>query len=90
MMTARAKVTKSDGVVASYAITPKVIVSFERHFKVGLQAAFIENQHMEHTYWLAWEAERAAGNVVKPFDGWLDDIASVELIDEARPLDEKA
>lgn len=90
MISARAKITKTDGTVDSHPITPKVIVSFERHFKMGLQAAFIDNQHMEHTFWLGWEAERAAGKVVKPFDGWLDDIASVELIDESGPLDATA
>lgn len=90
MLTARAKVTKNDGTVASHPITPKVIVSFERHFKMGLQAAFVDNQHMEHTFWLGWESERAAGHVVKPFDSWLDDVASVELIDESVPLDATA
>jgi hypothetical protein len=43
---------------------------------------------MEHTYWLAWKADHAAGNVVKPFDGYLDDIVSVELEESPAPLDE--
>ncbi len=90
MFTAKANITRIDGTLVSYPITPKVIVSFERHFKVGLQAAFLQDQHMEHTFWLGWEAERAAGQIVKPFDGWLDDIARVELVDEAAPLDATA
>ena len=81
MISARAKITKSDGAVASYPVTPKVIVEFERHFKVGLQAAFLNDQHMEHTFWLGWKAEHLAGVVVKPFDSWLDEIIDVQLED---------
>lgn len=90
MISARAKITKTDGSVASHPVTPKVIVEFERHFKVGLQAAFLNEQHMEHTFWLGWKAEHLAGVVVKPFDSWLDDVAAVELVDESAPLDATA
>lgn len=90
MITAQAKITKIDGTSASYPVTPKVIVEFERHFKTGLQAAFLNDQHMEHTFWLGWKAEHLAGQVVKPFDGWLDEVARVELVDESHPLDATA
>jgi hypothetical protein len=86
----RITVTKTDGVTAEYTITPRTVVAFERHFKVGLAAAFTNDQKMEHLYWLAWDAERIAGNVVPLFDKWLESIASVDLAVENVPLDETA
>jgi hypothetical protein len=81
-------VTKTDGSVRTFPVTPKVIVAFEREFKQGLVSAYSNDNRMEHTYWLAWKAEHAAGHVVKPFDGYLDDIVSVELEESPAPLDE--
>lgn len=81
-------VTKTDGSSRTFPVTPKVIVAFEREFKQGLVSAYSNDNRMEHTYWLAWKAEHAAGHVVKPFDGYLDDIVSVELEETAAPLDE--
>jgi hypothetical protein len=72
-------VTKTDGSVETYPVTPRVIVSFERHFKTGLGQAFANEQKLEHVYWLAWEAERASGKLVKLFDEYLDTVASVEV-----------
>lgn len=83
----KVKVVKSDGTANTFPITPKVIVAFEREFKQGLVSAYANDNRMEHTYWLAWKADHAAGNVVKPFDGYLDDIVSVELEEEIVPLD---
>jgi hypothetical protein len=61
-------------------VTPKAAINFERHHKVGLVKALSQDMKMEHLYWLAWECTRSAGRVVKPFDGWLDEIQSVEFI----------
>jgi hypothetical protein len=73
------KVAKTDGTTNTYPVTPRVIVAFERHFKTGLANAFATEQKLEHVYWIAWEAERAAGNLVKLFDEYLDTISHVEL-----------
>lgn len=73
------KVAKTDGTVETFPVTPRVIVSFERQFKTGLGNAFANEQKLEHVYWLAWEAERAAGKLVKLFDEYLDTIVNVEL-----------
>jgi hypothetical protein len=72
-------VIKSDGTTETYPVTPRVIVAFERHFKTGLGHAFANDQKLEHVYWLAWEAERASGKVVKLFDEYLDTVANVEV-----------
>ena len=82
------KVIKQDGVEATYPITPRVIVAFERTHKTGIGKAFTDGQKMSDVYWLGWESERAAGNIVPLFDAWLDDIFSVEIADDATPLDE--
>jgi hypothetical protein len=86
----RVKVTKTDGVASTHAVLPTTIVAFERNFKTGLAAAFTNDQKMEHLFWLGWDAERRAGNVVKPFDEWLDTIALVEVETESSPLGETA
>ena len=74
------KVSKTDGTTATFPVTPRVIVAFERNFKTGLANAFANEQKLEHVYWLAWEAERVAGNLVKLFDDYLDTVVSVELV----------
>lgn len=82
------KVIKNDGSEATFPVTPKVIVSFERVHKTGVGKAFTENQKMEHVYWLGWEAERSAGHTVPVFDTWLEDISAVEVLDNSDPLGE--
>ncbi len=83
-------VVRDDATTDTFTVRPKTIVAFERHFKVGLSTAFIKEQKSEHLYWLAWEAERSSGNVVKPFDQWLDTIASVDIKAADLPLEETA
>lgn len=74
-------------------ITPRAAVNFERYFKTALVKAFSEEQKSEQMYYLAWECVRLSGRVVKPFDGWLDDLQQVEFIwseEEPAPLGEGA
>lgn len=86
-MAALMKVTveKVDGSKDTYPILPVTQVAFERQFKCGL-GSLASDARMEYLYWLAWDAEKRAGKVVKPFDGWLDDLVSVEEEEEAAPL----
>ena len=69
-----------------YQVGPKVQVAFEREWKTGLPKAFASDQRMEHLYWLGWKAQSSAGVVVKPFDGWLETVESVEVVEGADPL----
>jgi hypothetical protein len=85
----RVTVERPGGKSASYPILPKTIVAFERHFGVGL-AAISSDARMEYVYWLAWDAEKTSGTIVKPFEEWLDEVESVASVGEAPPLDEKA
>ena len=87
MISLTLKVTTENG-AKDYSVGPKVQVAFEREFKVGLPKAFSADQKMEHLYWLAWKASHAAGEVVKPFDGWLDTVQAVEVVGQDEvPLD---
>jgi hypothetical protein len=75
-----------NGDKATLAILPKTIVAFERKFKIGLGAIATDSK-MEYIYWLAWDASHVAGQVVKPFDDWLNDVVSVEADEDEVPLD---
>jgi hypothetical protein len=80
------RVTDSNGSSNDYTVGPKVQVAFEREWKVGMPKAFASEQKMEHLYWLGWKAQQSSGAVVKPFDGWLDTVESVEVVDADSPL----
>jgi hypothetical protein len=75
-----------EGESNEYVVGPKVQVAFEREWKVGMPKALTNEQRMEHLYWLGWKAQQASGKVVKPFDGWLDGVESVEVVEGERPL----
>lgn len=64
---------------ATFDVTPRVLVDFERFYKTGIGKAFAEEQRLEHVYWLAWTAERHSGTIVPVFDTWLDSVLDVEL-----------
>lgn len=79
------KVWSLSGDESEYPITPKVEVDFERKFGMGIGKAFNE-QKREHQHYLAWLAVKASGAVVKPFDGWLDDVQNTEVLVAEDPL----
>lgn len=82
----KVKVEHQDGSRNTYRVLPKTVVAFERNFGIGVGAMAT----MEHTYWLAWDAEctaiRGAGGVTKLFDDWIDGLESVEVEADAAPL----
>jgi len=85
----RISVSKTDGSTNEYPVTPRTIVAFERHFKIGLAAAFSNERElkMEYAYWIAWDAERLSGAVVPLFDKWLEEVVDVQIGSDATPLD---
>lgn len=82
-------VERTDGSIKTHPVLPVTIVAYERNFGQGM-GQFGVDMRMEHLYWLAWDAEKRTGVVVKPFDGWLEEIANVEAEDERIPLDKGA
>ena len=83
---AKLKVTKVDGTVTEYEITPLLEYSFEQYAKKGFHKALVEDQKQSDIYWLVFEACRRAGESPKPFgDGFLETLKSVEVL-ESDPL----
>jgi hypothetical protein len=83
---AKLKVTRADGQVQEFEITPILEWSFENHAKKGFHKALIEDQKQSDVYWLCWEAIRRSGEVVKPFgEGFLETLKGVEVL-ESDPL----
>ena len=73
------KVKTTDGLEASYKLTPRVIVAFEQQFGKGLPKLIGEEQKIEHIYWLAWKCMQVNNVVVKPFGPeFLDTLVSAE------------
>lgn len=73
------------GEVVTVPVTPRAAVNFERHFKLSLTKAISEQQMMEHIYYLAYECIRLSGRVVKPFDGWLEEVIQVTFVMDSEP-----
>jgi hypothetical protein len=74
------KVKTTDGVEASYKLTPRIIVAFEQNFGAGMPKLLGEQQKVEHIYWIAWKALQVAGVVVPVFGpAFLDTLVSAEL-----------
>jgi hypothetical protein len=83
---AKLKVTRADGQVEEYEITPLLEWSFEQYAKKGFMKAMIEDQKQSDVYWLAFDAIRRSGQTVKPFgEGFLETLKSVEVL-ESDPL----
>lgn len=85
MISLTLRVVTADG-ERDYRLTPATVVAFERQFGMGIGKAFASEQKAEHVYWLAWKAMAQSGAVVKPFDGWLESIVDVQMVeDQVRP-----
>lgn len=83
---AKLKVTRADGSVNEYEITPVIEYAFEQYAKKGFHKALIEDSMQSHVYWLCWESIRRSGEVVKPFgEAFLETIRAVEVL-ESDPL----
>ena len=83
---AKLKVTRVDGQVEEYEITPLLEWSFEQYAKKGFMKAMLEDQKQSDVYWLAFDAIRRSGQTVKPFgEGFLETLKSVEVL-ESDPL----
>lgn len=79
---AKLKVTRADGSVNEYEITPLIEYSFEIFAKKGFHKAFLEDSKQTDLYWICWEAIRRSGEVVKPFgEQFLETLKSVEVLD---------
>jgi len=80
---ARLKVTRTDGAVAEYQITPRVEYAFELYAKAGFHKVFRDLERQTDVYWLAWECIRTSGETVAMFGPeFLDTLVKVEVLDD--------
>ena len=83
---AKLKVTRADGSVNEYEITPVIEFAFENYAKKGFHRALMEDQMQTSIYWLVWESIRRSGETVKPFgEAFIETLANVEVL-ESDPL----
>jgi hypothetical protein len=80
---AKLKVTRADGSVGEYPITPLIQYGFEIYAKKGFHSAFINEPKMSDIFWLAWECIRRSGETVKPFgEDFISTLTSVDVLDD--------
>ena len=80
---AKLKVTRSDGSVNEYQITPAIEYAFEQYAKKGFHKAFSDDEMQSSVYWLCWECIRRSGETVKPFgEAFIETLAKVEVLDD--------
>ena len=83
---AKLKVTRADGSVNEFEITPVIEYAFEQYAKKGFHRALMEDQKQSDIYWLVWESIRRSGETVKPFgEGFIETLRNVEVL-ESDPL----
>jgi hypothetical protein len=83
---AKLKVTRADGQVQEFEISPILEYSFEQYAKKGFHKALIEDQKQSDVFWLCWEAIRRSGEIVKPFgEDFISTLKNVEVL-ESDPL----
>ena len=84
---AKIKVTRVDGQVGEYPLTPLVQYGFEIYAKKGFYAAFNEDMKQSDIFWLAWECIRRSGETVPMFgEKFIETLVKVEVLDDD-PLD---
>ena len=84
---AKLKVTRADGSVNEFEITPVIEYAFEQYAKKGFHRALMEDQKQSDIYWLVWESIRRTGETVKPFgEGFIETLRNVEVL-ESDPLE---
>jgi len=80
-MAAILKVTRADGSVSEYKITPGVKYAFEKVRNKGWIEAWGEKQLQGDLYWLAWECQRRNGETVPlSLDEYVNTLEDVEAV----------
>ena len=83
---AKLKVTRADGSVNEYEITPVIEYAFEQSRNMGFHKALTVEQKQTDVYWICWEAIRRSGETVKPFgEDFIATLKSVDVL-ESDPL----
>ncbi|CAB4145283.1 hypothetical protein UFOVP479_6 [uncultured Caudovirales phage] len=85
---AKLKITRKDGSVGEFEISPLVQYGFEITHKKSFIKSFIEDQKASDLYWVAWECIRRSGETVPVFgESFIETLTSVEVTSDDLPLD---
>ena len=83
-MRSTAKVTYVDGHVDAAPLTPRVITSCEEHAqKEGWEPG--EGSKIRQSYYMAYLAQRYAGNTSTPYEQWLDTVDDIDVETPGNP-----
>jgi hypothetical protein len=83
---AKLRITRADGQVGEYPITPLIQYGFEIYAKKGFHSAFINEPKMSDIFWLAWESIRRSGETVPMFgEKFIETLINVEVLDDDSP-----
>lgn len=81
-----AKVTYTDGRTEEAPLTPRVITSVEEHAqKAGWAPG--EGSKLRMSYYMAYLAQRYAGNTQIPYEQWLDSVNEIEVETPENPTE---
>lgn len=73
-----AKVTYTDGHTSEAPLTPRVITSCEEHAqKEGWAPG--EASKIRQSYYMAYLAQRYAGNTTMPYAQWLEEVDDIDV-----------
>lgn len=74
------RIVFSDGTEKDIVGKAADIVAFEERFDMSM-AALEGNVRVTHLLYLAWHAEKRAGNTKDAFDKWVESVDAVEAAD---------
>lgn len=83
-MYSTAKVTYTDGHTDSAPLTPRVATSCEEHAQLeGWTPG--DGSRLRQSYYMAYLAQRHAGNTSEPYERWLDTVETIDVETPANP-----
>lgn len=86
-MQLRIHYTTTDGTPVEVSTTPFSVMQWERKYTTKVSRIGEDGLGIEDLLYLAWEATKAAGTIVTPFDTWAATIADIRTVSDetARP-----
>jgi hypothetical protein len=79
---AKLEITKVNGEVREYEITPIIEYAFEQHTGKGFHRSLIEDQKQSDIYWICWEAMKRGGETVVPFgEKFVETLKGVKVLE---------
>jgi hypothetical protein len=79
---AKLEITKANGEMKEYEITPVIEFAFEQHTGKSFHRCLIEEQKQSDVYWICWEAMRRGGEQIVPFgEKFVETLKGVKVLE---------